>query len=587
MAQDIIARLKADTSKWDSGLSKAGRSMAQFRQQNLSMEGVLNQQVKSLMKVGAQYMSYGAAISGAMKVAKDAFMSSESGVDEWGRTMTSAGDLYKSFVSSLNNASLSSFFSNIQNIINAAREAYNALDDLQTKGGKISNREARLGARQQELMAIINDKSQSNEDRSSAQAELNELTKQMKGAKQESATLNARVVSSKIKELLVENGFKPGTEGYRQAEAEIRKSFEDTSYKMKNVNTGFQGGMRISNGKTVRYTDNGNRNLENIVTDQWRNEVNPYYQAYWQKQGEASSIERTNNRFAQKGISSLPGSSSGSSVKIEGIGKDIMSMSFGATESMKELNAQLKYYNDLLYSAKNSAEQAFAQKAIEDTKKAIEVQPIALSLGVSTESIVDIKEKMDNFFKENPIELLPTDYFTKFNVGGVIADDAKDVEKSWAGASNAISAASSALGQIEDPGAKIAGIIGQALATLASTFAMSLKGTVTPWDWIAAAISGAATLASISGVVKKSVEYHADGGVVGMNSLRRGTDTVPAMLTPGEIVLSAANQKQLASNLQSNGQAGGVYESITRAEDVVTIINTWGKRTGKGEIMFG
>lgn len=275
-------------------------------------------------------------------------------------------------------------------------------------------------------------------------------------------------------------------------------------------------------------------------------------------------------------------STSSKTYGIKGMSADpTFGLAFGATESMKELNAQLKYYNDLLYSAKNSAEQAFAQKAIEDTKKAIEVQPIALSLGVSTSQIVDIKSDIDNFFKENPIELLPTDYFTKFNVGGVIADEAKDVEKSWAGASNAISAAGSALGQIEDPGAKIAGIIGQALATLASTFAMSLKGTVTPWDWIAAAISGASTLASISGVMKKSVEYHADGGVVGMNSLRRGTDTVPAMLTPGEIVLSAANQKQLASNLQggSNIQVSGGDVRFS-GEDMFYSIKAFMGRTG-------
>ena len=72
------------------------------------------------------------AAKAALDVAKDAFFASEANVDEWGRTMTSAQSLYEGFVTSLNNSDFSGFLSNIDDIVKAAREAYNELDKLGT-----------------------------------------------------------------------------------------------------------------------------------------------------------------------------------------------------------------------------------------------------------------------------------------------------------------------------------------------------------------------------------------------------------------------------------------------------------------------
>lgn len=57
------------------------------------------------------------------------------------------------------------------------------------------------------------------------------------------------------------------------------------------------------------------------------------------------------------------------------------------------------------------------------------------------------------------------------------------------------------------------------------------------------------------------VPYFADGGIVqrfASGGLARGTDTVPAMLTPGEVILNASQQKNLASQL-----GGGSGSSLT------------------------
>ena len=70
------------------------------------------------------------------------------------------------------------------------------------------------------------------------------------------------------------------------------------------------------------------------------------------------------------------------------------------------------------------------------------------------------------------------------------------------------------LGQaFETPVFNVMGTIAQAVATLALTFASSLKGTVTPWDWIAAAAAGTATLLSTIASIRQATAF-ADGGIV-------------------------------------------------------------------------
>ena len=82
-----------------------------------------------------QLAGWGAALAaakGALDVAKDAFFASEANVDEWGRTVAASESLYQSFLTSLNNTDISGFLSRIDEIVTAARKAYDELDRLGT-----------------------------------------------------------------------------------------------------------------------------------------------------------------------------------------------------------------------------------------------------------------------------------------------------------------------------------------------------------------------------------------------------------------------------------------------------------------------
>ena len=87
---------------------------------------VVNLDAMKLFNVGLK------AAEGALNVVKDAFLASEANVDMWGRTMEASEALYEGFCNALNRSDFTGFLSRIDEIVSAAKEAYNALDELGT-----------------------------------------------------------------------------------------------------------------------------------------------------------------------------------------------------------------------------------------------------------------------------------------------------------------------------------------------------------------------------------------------------------------------------------------------------------------------
>ena len=94
--------------------------------EQLAQKFTINFDAIKLMNVGLK------ATETALKVAKDAFFASEANVDEWGRTMQAAEGVYEGFLNALNTGDISGYLSRIDDIVNAARAAYNELDRLGT-----------------------------------------------------------------------------------------------------------------------------------------------------------------------------------------------------------------------------------------------------------------------------------------------------------------------------------------------------------------------------------------------------------------------------------------------------------------------
>lgn len=597
MAKDVIARLKADTSQWDSGLSRAGRSLDQFQQKNISLDAALQGSVRTLVRVGAQYASMGVAATAAMKVVKDAFMSSESNMDSWGGTVESVKSIYDSFCISLNNSSLDGWFSNMDNLIEKARQAYDAIDDLNTKMTIINPERVKIQGLITEQKEIIRKNGRESDAGKAAVAEINRLEPILKDTYTQEAKMNYSAFEAEVKKKLEEAGLgNLDSKSYRwlmrsfssESEYERLKAGAKTTV----VGTGRYNLDEYGHavGEEIKVSvKNTNQKLLDLFTDEWRAQYSQYLTASYSAKNSAFQVGIQDARYTRGGSGGNSSSSSSRySSGLSGI-SDISGLAFGATKSMKELNEELARYKKMKEEATTSFEYNEAIEGIEQVQKEIAVQPITLQLGVDAEKIVPIQEIINNFFKEHPITpemKLPTNFFPS------VSKSAEDTANAWKEATRAISNAGNAMTNLEDPSAKVAGIVMQAIANIALGFAQASASPATGlagvFGWIAAVTAGVATMTATIAQIKSATEYHAQGGMVGTSPfIPKGTDTVPAMLTPGEIVLNAAQQRNMANNLQGTSnivmQSSG--ESRISGEDIITVINAYGRRTGRGEIL--
>ena len=123
-----LDQLKARIGETKSQLNEAGKEINNSGGllDNLASKFVVNVDAMKLFNLGLS------AAKGALNVAKDAFFASEANVDEWGRTVQSSKSLYEGFLNAINNGDISGYLSRINEIVTAAREAYDALDRLGT-----------------------------------------------------------------------------------------------------------------------------------------------------------------------------------------------------------------------------------------------------------------------------------------------------------------------------------------------------------------------------------------------------------------------------------------------------------------------
>ena len=116
-------------------LDEVTRSLGDTKQEGGATSGIMEQlagkftislDAVKLFNVGLQ------ATQSVLSVAKDAFFNNEEQLDEWGRVVESGESVYKAFLNSINTGDIGGFLSKIDSIVSAARQAYDALDELAT-----------------------------------------------------------------------------------------------------------------------------------------------------------------------------------------------------------------------------------------------------------------------------------------------------------------------------------------------------------------------------------------------------------------------------------------------------------------------
>lgn len=545
--QDQIKSTGQTLNKSNETCTKAGGVI-----EELTSKVGLN--VASFTKLGLA----GAAVSGAIKVVNDSMHTNESTMDSLGIKIQQTQSIYQSFCTHLNSLDFGGFLDNIANVKKAAKEVYEAMDNLQTNSGIISNREAMHNAQRAKLEARINDKSLSDPERKQAQKALIALNKEQRKDKFATSKLNNDYVKAEIKSLLSNNGFTEGSKEFSNAYKKVVKMLYDTN----------ESGGRVKNGQKLHntaWTVNGRTinneksvDLSKIVTDEFRNKLNPYIQAKWNAEADAYRTDKATNKQAQKSITS-----SGTTVsKEESVNKSI-------SDFFKELRKQAILNQNTIapvgdipidYSSMATKPTDNRSELYQRNKKAFDGIQEQFNQGLIDEDTAErLVKTLNDQFQRNGIDL-------KFNL------DTSDIEKVRNQISDTIDVIDdmgSSLSQLGSatglPELDVAGMMAGAIASIVQGYgtATAQAGSLGPWAWIAFALAGAATMASVIAQIN-SLQTYASGGIIG------GSNTVGdfnlARVNGGEMILNGTQQSRLFGLLDSNnayGSGGSVNGNVS------------------------
>lgn len=567
MKNPTIIRFKADTSDYDKKVTAAKSKLQQFGLGGkeagnaiAQLDKVLGTNVATLSKLS---LGLG-ALTGALKVAKDAITSNEVLFDDWQRTIASSKAVYRGFLDALNRGDIGGFLTNINNIVSAARQAYDALDALGTFNAFNQINVAKTKAGLDTAIADYREGKGSKESVSlAAKAYKKELTSRQKfEEKAYKAQISTIAFDRKVDAKMLEKALTGSYGDYASLKAlplsgKKRDTYTTSAGTSISYVTKVAANEREALGAMLRrFNDTELNELQALgakafLTSQ---EIAAVSKQVARVMGKAESTAKTKTKVTAKPETGPTGPLA--MTDMAGLTDAEVSM------SLSNLKKQLSTWTTTFEQAADASGRAAAQKHIDAIKAEIDL--------ISNESNPFVKLYENASKSITPIQGLTP-----------VADDMESIRENALGAATAFDAASAAVMQFGENSKDAAALaktftLAASIAALVGQFATVPKGAEI-WSWIAGTIAGTATLVSTVAQLK-SLGSFAEGGIV-PGRYNGGRDSTYIYASPGELVLNRAQQSNLAAQL--NGGGGAVtMEATLSAETIVMAINNWGRRNG-------
>ena len=714
-AQEAKAQLDSATSSLnDSGEAGKGTSSVM---EMLKDKFTINIDAIKLFNMGLQ------AAEGALSVAKDAFFASEATVDEWGRVMDSSKSLYEGFLTALNTGDISGYLGRIEEIVTAARKAYDELDRLGTmktiQAPKMSaqqteNERMRMMIQTGRYIAPVDGRRASMKDGQLLTPEqIRRIEVQLQNGmktvvslvgnevKQTGKAIDA-VYNRQAQELGMSlKEFRKGTSSMDEFDKRMAGYDQYQKWREQHTTIDMQSGREIvargnpfeQFAKWGTFRVDGDRYNDLVKLIQQRD----------QQTGQVYSMQsqayRTMNRAEGVTLRQLMGGGSGGgSGRSAGGGGGIkeekddfeeivglipnaqeavrslqqqISQSWDEgeiarlTEDLKEAQAELQRLQNIGKETKetpmvqglsgfnqetmsawmqgrqsdlskaeygspdyssimgNIADMNIIKSILEQSVNAginaaeFNVAPMwdkifgeALPEGMEGTLSEALSEMYENAFDgmdidDSAFEDLVGKINEKLKDMGIdpieipiktVDKDVKAIAKSASITADVVGSIGDAFNAIEDPAAKVAGTVMQAIASIALGYAQATVQATSmgPWAWVAFAATGLATMLSTISAIHSSTGY-AEGGMIKGNSY--SGDNIGGMvdggaggfvgLNAGEIVLNKSQQTALASQLQGNGINGINLSGRIKGTDIILSVDRSLQLQGKQLLTWG
>ena len=556
---DIITRLLLNTSDYDKNIGKAKQSASAFATE-------LGGQVASaaLKLAGAM-----AAVSGAASAFEGVIKGSQTTSDEFDRVMRSAKTTVESFFTAISTGDFTAFNRGLDDIIARARIANDALDQLGNTTMSYGYFSTRNQAEFAEAVTVLRDKNATTSEKNAAKATADkilgnqkEITDQLKEKTQkavsalvsEKNTLGLNNITRLNIDEILELDVSSMGDTMKADLAATYKEYEDIYNKAKEKHTNLEATSEIGKfNKVINYTEL-NKEMEDITnkyqqailyneilvrnSDDWLKNLLSIYTASDNAERSLAGMEKMLNRVSQS-------EGGGSGTKKKGM-------------TMPVVVGQINYDTPLggkVLKWMNGEDIPIVKVPIEIEDENIEEAP----LPITKQSVKDVDDYVSSI---NALSNVMTALNTQ-TVEGAAG------WLSWAG--SLMTASAMAVDSIRK-------VVEAKTAETAVKAASSAAET----PFVGWMLVGGAVMSALAALA--AIPSFAEGGVVPGANFRDG---IAARLSSGEMVINPADQKRLYDSIHSGNMGGGASRSVITGEQIVTVVNNYGRRTGRGTILKG
>ena len=584
-------------------LAEANKSLSENKTQAKESGGALDFLEKKLgMSITSftKFASVGGAVAGALKVAKDAFLQNESGIDEWGRTVEGAKGAYNTFLDTINGGNWSNFFTNLETAIKGARDLYDALDDL---GSAKADNKAAIAIVQSEIAKLRVLKQQGKD----VDAQLKEAEDRLKALMMQSVDAGKKAGKKQITEAISRRyrTQEGGERGLSQKQLDNianailtqGKSYID---EQKKILQNLQEKGTIT--KTERYISSTGQTYERTKTGfsmnaLSRQEQNSYRIAKAVVESETKEIAAGVETFANavnemtqlsreefkvnRYINQKTGDGGGGNTKTEPVFDATANTLKGMRDNVTVLTKQLdtmkvgtEAYNKVLkdkidWETKLKAQQQY-NADLSSFYSGKRPQAAKMFETPQTSDLFSSMSKEDA--KKNAQIKLPKE-LTKPKKEKKDKGDSEQVKLVGEISENI----SSMLSSLEALGFEVPAEIRQVVDGISAV--CSIVQTI---QTIVMIIQALEALTAAKPLASGGIVHAASGTVMGKNYI----DRVPATLSSGEMVMNEADQSSLWQAIKSGNFGGGNAQPYVKAEDIWLGMNNMFKRKGMGRVAF-
>ena len=577
---DVLVRMKADVSNYDANIAKAKRTLEGFKQDNLTMGGILNQSTKSIVAAAAQYASFAAVLGTVAHGFSEAASK--------GMAMAREAEGVKMAFDRLNKPGL------LENLREATHNTVNDLE-LMKQAVKFDNFNLSL----EQMGTFLAFAQQQAKDTGQDVNYLVDSIVTGLGRKSlpilDNLGLSAQDIKEKMKETgdmtqavaqIIEERMKDAgdyvetaADRAAQAQARLDNAMKDLGETFNSLSS---SGQSLWSELEIGAINLANTAIKPLIS--LFNELASYIQGTSAENVLTSGMTDVtdtvddNGRLIRKNaINKIPeivvgGTAPKKTPRSGGGGKsfDIKSIAFNPTsdESMKYDPNQ--YFQSVYGQLKpeNILGTSDAWESYKDT-----ITECFDSIGESFDNLTEWTDNFEPFIEEQK----------------KMKKTAMENAQAQSLAAQAVASFGAALAGLDDPGAKAAGTVLQALASIAMGFAMASvqAATLGPIGWIAWVAAGIAAFATMISTVHQLTGF-AEGGIVKGNSY--SGDNIyagGAMVNAGEVVLNKAQQGNLASQLQGNGLQNLNVAGRIKGTDIILSVDRSLQLQGKQLLTWG